>query len=96
MIYFEVCKWCGDFFVWLCDPDGVGGRGDVLMSAGNPSASSGITLRLLLRVSPLGTSLLCFIVYLSYIYSIFMVYLLYIIDRVKIGDFFNDEWVLVI
>ena len=57
----------------VCDPDGVGGRGeDMLMSAGNPSASSGITLRLLLRVSPLGTSLLCFIVYLSYIYPIFI------------------------
>ena len=58
--YRQGCKPLIGCYISIINPGGV----DVLMSAGNPSASSGITLRLLLRVSPLGTSLLCFIVYL--------------------------------
>ena len=45
-------------FLYLCGcatPLGSGERGVCLLSAGDPSANSGITLRLLLRVTPMGS-----------------------------------------
>ena len=72
----KFCLWGGTFFCFVATVCGCatsmgsGGRGVCLLSAGDPSASSGITLRLLLRVSPSETS--CSFTPTGFIYSVYL------------------------